>query len=228
MKVRPLGAPTDFGRYISAGLCVNDTQLKVEEINTKAEEEFNVEKMRLVREQCAKYLVEWNAKKKKSDRIRKVDNSSTKSKGRLVLLQAMNDHVARVVNETRKNLVYITGKESRYKPFLERLILQGLYRLLDKDVVLSCRQKDEPLVRAAIPVAVKQFRKRTGIQANVAVDTENWLGEQSCGGVVLTSLQGRKKVVNTLAARLELIAQHTVPEIRAALFGANKHRKYTS
>ncbi|KAL1420908.1 hypothetical protein MTO96_004282 [Rhipicephalus appendiculatus] len=201
---------------------------KVEEINTKAEEEFNVEKMRLVNEQRAKYMVEWNLKQKKSERKRKVDNSTTKSKGRLVVLQAMNDHVARVVNETRKNLVYITGKESRYKPFLERLILQGLYRLLDKDVVLSCRKKDEALVKAAIPVAVKQFRKKTCIQANVVIDTENWLGEQSCGGVELTSLQGRKKVVNTLASRLELIAQHSVPEIRAGLFGLNKNRKYTS
>lgn len=201
---------------------------KVEEINTKAEEEFNVEKGRLVNEQRAKFMADLNDRQKKADRRRKVDNSRTKSKARLVVLQAMNDHVARIVNETRKNLVYITGKENRYKPFLERLILQGLYRLLDKDVVLSCRKKDEALVKASIPVAVKQFRKKTSIQANVVIDAENWLGDETCGGVVLTSLQGRKKVVNTLAARLEMIAQHSVPEIRAGLFGPNEHRKFTS
>ncbi|KAL3182152.1 hypothetical protein MRX96_035173 [Rhipicephalus microplus] len=186
-KSRVAAAPTGDTLQMAAFI-EQEADEKVEEINTKAEEEFNVEKMRLVREQCAKYLVEWNAKKKKSDRIRKVDNSSTKSKGRLVLLQAMNDHVARVVNETRK--------EPR-----------GLYRLLDKDVVLSCRKKDEPLVRACHPggrQAVPQEDRHTG---------RTWAARRW----------------STRSPRvLELIAQHTVPEIRAALFGANKHRKYTS
>ncbi|KAH7962016.1 hypothetical protein HPB52_013970 [Rhipicephalus sanguineus] len=206
-RSRVAAAPTGDTLQMAAFI-EQEADEKVEEINTKAEEEFNVEKERLVNEQRAKFMADLNDRQKKADRRRKVDNSRTKSKARLVVLQAMNDHVARVVNETRKNL--------------------GLYRLLDKDVVLSCRKKDEALVKASIPVAVKQFRKKTSIQANVVIDAENWLGDESCGGVVLTSLQGRKKVVNTLAARLEMIAQHSVPEIRAGLFGPNEHRKFTS
>jgi len=49
----------------------------------------------------------------------------------------------------------------------------------------------------------------------------------SCGGVILFAQRGRIKIVNTLEARLELIAQQFVPEIRIALFGRNPNRKFT-
>ncbi|XP_050044697.1 V-type proton ATPase subunit E-like [Dermacentor andersoni] len=226
-KVRVAAGPTG-DTYQMVAFIEQEADEKVEEIDTKAEEEFNTEKWRLVKEQRRKIVDSFSGKEKQVDRQRKIQNSLIKNTARLRILQAMNEHVARVVAETKKNLVYISGKESRYKPFLERLILQGLYRLLDKDVVLSCRKKDEALVKAATQVAVKQFRKRTNIQANVALDSSRWLPEESCGGVVLTSLKGRKKVVNTLAARLDLIAQHTLPDIRTQLFGPNAHRKYTT
>ncbi|KAK8770178.1 V-type proton ATPase subunit E-like [Amblyomma americanum] len=201
---------------------------KVEEIDTKAEEEFNAEKWRLVQEQRIQIVDSFSRREKQVERNRKIQNAGVKNAARLRILQAMNEHVMRVVAEAKKGLSVITGKESRYKPFLERLILEGLYRLSDKEVVLACRKKDEQVVKAAMAVAAKQFRKKTGIQANVVVDDQNWLPDETCGGVVLTSRGGRIKVANTLATRLDMIAERTLPDIRAALFGKNPHRKFNT
>ena len=48
----------------------------------------------------------------------------------------------------------------------------------------------------------------------------------SAGGVELFAQRGRIKVSNTLEARLSMIADQKLPEIRAALFGRNESRKF--
>jgi V-type H+-transporting ATPase subunit E len=39
--------------------------------------------------------------------------------------------------------------------------------------------------------------------------------------------KGRIKIANTLEARLDMIAQQMIPEIRTALFGKNVNRRFT-
>lgn len=45
--------------------------------------------------------------------------------------------------------------------------------------------------------------------------------------VVFTQIYFVLQVPNTLEARLELISQQLVPEVRTALFGRNVNRKFT-
>lgn len=59
------------------------------------------------------------------------------------------------------------------------------------------------------------------------LDKENYLPVECCGGVELLAHRGRIKIANTLEARLDLIAQQLVPQIRNALFGKNVNRKFT-
>ncbi|KAH8040356.1 hypothetical protein HPB51_010136 [Rhipicephalus microplus] len=201
---------------------------KVKEIDAKTEEDFKVEKERILKETLAR-LEEAVKKKQKEVEIKhRVEISRMKSAARVQLLSARNELVAKVLAETRSKLTMITEKEARYRPFLERLILQGLYMLLDPDVVITCRRQDLHLVHDALAVAVKQFAKVTRIEGNVVVDQEHFLDEKCCGGVVLTTTRGKKKVTNTLESRLELVSRKTLPEIRAGLFGANPHRKFMS
>ncbi|KAL3182151.1 hypothetical protein MRX96_035172 [Rhipicephalus microplus] len=189
----------------------NDINSKVKEIDAKTEEDFKVEKERFLKETLAR-LEEAVKKKQKEVEIKhRVEISRMKSAARVQLLSARNELVAKVLAETRSKLTMITEKEARYRPFLERLILQDLH-----------------LVHDALAVAVKQFAKVTRIEGNVVVDQEHFLDEKCCGGVVLTTTRGKKKVTNTLESRLELVSRKTLPEIRAGLFGANPRRKFTS
>ncbi|KAH6939412.1 hypothetical protein HPB50_017807 [Hyalomma asiaticum] len=204
----------------------NDMITQVKDIDAKTEEEFKNEKERLVNLGRTR-INEIVAKHEKDVTIRrKVGMSQIKNKARLLLLGAMSELVSRVLAETRSKLSMITEKEARYKPFLERLILQGLYLMLDEDVVITCRRKDLALVKDALTVAAKKFKQETRIDGHVAVDQEHFLPDESGGGVELTTTRGKMKVSNTLESRLELVMRKMLPEIRSGLFGVNPNRKF--
>jgi V-type H+-transporting ATPase subunit E len=46
------------------------------------------------------------------------------------------------------------------------------------------------------------------------------------GGVELYAMGGKIKVSNTIEARLSMIFNQILPEIREKLFGVNQNRKY--
>ena len=48
----------------------------------------------------------------------------------------------------------------------------------------------------------------------------------SAGGVELLAKQGKIKVDQSLEARLNMVAQGKLPQIRNALFGVNPNRKF--
>ncbi|XP_064472748.1 V-type proton ATPase subunit E-like [Ornithodoros turicata] len=199
---------------------------KVEEIDSKAEEEFNMEKGRLVQQQRIMIMDFYAKKEKQVERMRKIQSSHVKNLARLRILNAMNDHVDKVLSEAKGNLGIITGQEKRYRPFLERLILQGLYSVLEKDVIVTCRRKDTQIVQAALDVASKVYRKKTNLNGSIVLDKDNFLPDECFGGIELTAMKGRMKVCNTLDNRLSLISQKIMPQIRSDLFGPNPNRKH--
>ncbi|KAL1420910.1 hypothetical protein MTO96_004283 [Rhipicephalus appendiculatus] len=206
----------------------NDINSKVKEIDAKTDEDYKAEKERVLKHTLAHLEEIVKKKNQEVEKKHRVEISRMKSAARVRVLSARSELVAKVLAETRSKLTMITEKEARYKPFLERLILQGLYMLLESDVVITCRRQDVDLVQAALAVAVKQYFKVTRIEGNVVVDQEHFLDEKCCGGVVLTTTRGKKKVTNTLESRLELVSRKSLPMIRAGLFGTNPHRKFTN
>lgn len=72
-----------------------------------------------------------------------------------------------------------------------------------------------------------KYKDATGKDILLKIDSENSLPTDTTGGIELVAHQGRIRINNTLEARLELIAQQLVPEIRTALFGRNVNRRFT-
>ncbi|XP_077556424.1 V-type proton ATPase subunit E-like [Haemaphysalis longicornis] len=198
---------------------------KVQEIDAKAEEEFNTEKGRLVQEQRIKIINAYSKKEKQVERQRKIQSSHMKNAARLRILLTMNEHVKKVLAEARKCLGAITKQEG-YKPLLKNLILQGMLLVLAKDVVVRCRRADVNHVESVLPAALKMFKDKTKIQATLSVDKVNFLPDSCFGGVVLATNRGRILISNTLESRLELISSRILPQIRTGLFGKNANRKY--
>lgn len=200
---------------------------KADEINCKAEEEFNIEKGRLVEQQRLK-LKEYQEKKEKEIKLQcKIQSSNMLNQARLKVLKARDDHVTQVLNNAKKQLVTISQDQSRYPKLLEGLIGQGLCQLLEKNVTIRCRQVDLQVVQATVPKAVASVKsKMPKIDVQVVVDNERFLPADCAGGVELFAQRGKIKVANTLEARLAMISQHKLPETRTALFGANDNRKF--
>lgn len=200
---------------------------KAEEIDAKAEEEFNIEKGRLVQQQRIKIMEYYEKKEKQVELQKKIQSSNMLNQARLKVLKVREDHVRAVLDEARRRLGEVTRDPTRYSTILQSLITQGLFQIMEANVIVRGRQGDAQVIQNALPAAVEHYKRETGKDVVVTLDTENFLPADSTGGIELYALQGRIRVANTLESRLELIAQQLVPAIRTALFGKNTSRKFT-
>uniref|UniRef100_T1HGE0 V-type proton ATPase subunit E n=3 Tax=Triatominae TaxID=70999 RepID=T1HGE0_RHOPR len=199
---------------------------KAEEIDAKAEEEFNLEKGTLVQNQRLKIMEYYERKEKQVELQKKIQSSNMLNQARLKVLKKREDHVRSVLDEARRRLVKSVSNVSLYRDIMEKLILQALYQLLENEVTVRAREADQELVNDIFPSILVKYKETTGKNLTLRLDTENFLPAETCGGVELTSTGGRIKISNTLESRLDLIAQQLVPQVRNALFGKNENRKF--
>jgi len=200
---------------------------KAEEIDAKAEEEFNIEKGRLVQQQRLKIMEFYEKREKQVELQKKIQSSNMLNQARLKVLKVREDHVRNVLDEARKRLGDVTRDQGKYAEIIRRLILQGLYQLFETHVMVRCKLSDRPLVESCLEEVQDKYKEAVGKAVALKIDTENPLPADTTGGVELTAQKGRIKINNCLEARLELVAQQLVPQVRTALFGRNVNRKFT-
>uniref|UniRef100_A0A3B4T2G2 ATPase H+ transporting V1 subunit E1a n=1 Tax=Seriola dumerili TaxID=41447 RepID=A0A3B4T2G2_SERDU len=169
---------------------------KVEEIDAKAEEEFNIEKGRLVQTQRVKIMEYYEKKEKQIEQHKKIQMSNLMNQARLKVLRARDD------------------------------MITGFYQLLEPKVTIRCRQQDVEMVQTAVIKNIPIYKEAVKSNIDVRIDQERFLPSEICGGVEVYNDNGKIKVSNTLESRLELMAHQMMPEIRVNLFGANPNRKF--
>ncbi|XP_063216577.1 V-type proton ATPase subunit E [Bacillus rossius redtenbacheri] len=199
---------------------------KAEEIDAKAEEEFNIEKGRLVQQQRLQIMEYFERKEKDVELQKKIQSSNMLNQARLKVLKMREDHVRDVLDEARRRLGEVTRNPTQYSQILRSLTVQGLLQLLEAEVTLRVREPDHALMQGVLPAAAQEYKGFTGKDVKLKLDSESFLPPDTTGGVELLAQNARIKISNTLEARLELIAQQLVPEIRNALFGRNPNRKF--
>lgn len=199
---------------------------KVEEIDAKAEEEFNIEKGRLVQQSRLKIMEYYERKEKQIELQKKIQNSNMLNNSRLKVLKAREDHIKTLLVESQHRLAALAQDQNQYKKLLEGLVAQGLFQMLEDKVVIRCRQKDVKLLSEVLEPAVALYKKETGHNVDVTIDNTNYLNPEIAGGVEMLAQGGKIKVVNTLESRLDLISQQMLPELREILFGKNLSRKF--
>lgn len=200
---------------------------KAEEIDAKAEEEFNIEKGRLVQQQRTKIMEHYEKKEKQVELQRKIQNSNMHNQARLKLLKARQDHINNVLEEARNNLGSLANDSSRYESVLKGLITAALCQLLEENVDLRCRQRDVPLVEKLLPTCVAEATRQAHMPFKVVISRSDYLPADSAGGVDVYKVGAKIRVSSTLESRLDLLSQSLVPDIRTSLFGANPNRKFT-
>ncbi|XP_055335637.1 V-type proton ATPase subunit E-like [Paramacrobiotus metropolitanus] len=199
---------------------------KAEEIDAKAEEEFNIEKGRLVQQQRLKIMEFYERKEKQIELQKKIQSSNLLNQARLKVLRARDDHIQNILQEARKRLGNITKDQNRYVDLLRNLTLEGLFNLLEPTVVVKCRGQDLHVVQDIVRESVPQYKEKSSRDVRAHVDENDLLGQDTSGGVVLQSGSGKIKMRSTLESRLEIVARENLPQIRNALFGANPNRKF--
>ncbi|XP_034079255.1 V-type proton ATPase subunit E 1a [Gymnodraco acuticeps] len=208
------------------GFIEQEANEKVDEIDSKAEEEFNIEKGRLVQTQRVKIMEYYEKKDKQIEQHKKIQMSNLLNQARLKVLKARDDMITDLQNDARQRLVEIAKDPEYYSVLLQGMLLQGFFQLLEPKVTVRCRQQDVEMVQEAVNKNIPIYREAVKINIVVKIDTVRFLSSDICGGVEVFNDNGKIKVSNTLENRLELIAQQMMPEIRVKLFGANPNRKF--
>nr|XP_022287665.1 V-type proton ATPase subunit E-like [Crassostrea virginica]XP_022288474.1 V-type proton ATPase subunit E-like [Crassostrea virginica] len=168
----------------------------------------------------------YERKEKQVELQKKIQSSNLLNQSRLKILKTREDLLKNLMEEARQRLSQITKDKPKYKKFMEGLITQGLFQLIEAAVVLRCKQEDVDIVKESLPAAVQQYKEATGNDVSISIDTDNCLGNDVSGGIELLAQGGKIRVENMLESRLSLISQQMIPELRTILYGGNPNRKF--
>jgi len=208
---------------------------KANEITAKALEEFSIEKSRLVREERVRITKEFEKKEKQIEVQKKIAYSNELNHSRLQVLKAREEGVQKLLHEAYKRLANISKDAQGYKKLLHALIVQGLLKLQEPKVLIICRKQDLDLVKSVLPEVTKEYTKKTEKACEVTIG-DNYLppGPETAtneanvcsGGIVLSTNEGKIICANTLDARLSMVFDQKLPEIRTILFGESLTRMH--
>jgi len=215
-----------------AQFILSEAKDKAEEINTKALQEFSVEKLKLVNMTKDKVRQEYARKAKQIDTQQAIARSTAINRSRLEKIKGRQDVIGKIADDSKDSLIEGLKSEAQHKAFITKLIVQGLLMLLEDDVQVRCRASDDALVQACLKPAAAEYAKviqaETGAkkQCKVALDTTVKLppaptgapGPSCLGGVVLACQSGTITIDNTIDSRLGLVLEQAKPTIRELLF----------
>ncbi|KAJ3111626.1 Dynein heavy chain 6, axonemal [Phlyctochytrium bullatum] len=191
---------------------LNDTEVAAE-MTKMADEEFNIEKAKLVRQETIAIEAFYQKKLKQAEVARKMSaqpyhfsnysraHSNHVNKNRLRLLQARQQVLDELFEDAKSKLTAISSDPVAYQTLLKDLLLQAFHQLMEDDVVIQCRKEDVSLVQKA----AEEAKAKYGAKLKFAIDSGSFLPEKSGGGVIVSANGGRIRVSNTLESRLEIL-----------------------
>jgi V-type H+-transporting ATPase subunit E len=173
---------------------------------TEADEEFNIEKGKLVRQETVAIEAFFQKKLKQAQVQRKITQSHLINKNRLSVLEARQQLLMDLFSEAKVHLTSLSANEVAYEELMTNLLVQSFFKLMETDMSIQVRSKDIAVTERALNKAVQIYKSKLNATINPVIDTENTLPEKSQGGVVVTGMYGRIRVDNTLESRLELLS----------------------
>jgi V-type H+-transporting ATPase subunit E len=200
---------------------------KAREIEIKADEEFAIEKSKLVRQETDAIDAAYAKKFKQATMSQQITRSTVANKTRLKVLAARQELIDDIFEKAESKLMDQAKKDKgKYGETLKNLILEGMYALDEPEVVVRARKADYDLVKTAIEKASEEFKENMGHESNATIDEEHPVPEGSAGGVWIVGGKGKIEIDNTFEARLQILKENALPAVRQTLFGSNPNRKF--
>ncbi|OAA61825.1 ATP synthase subunit [Niveomyces insectorum RCEF 264] len=199
---------------------------KAREIEIKANEEFAIEKARLVRQETDAIDAAYAKKRKQASLAQQITRSTVSNKARLQVLTARQQLLDDLFGTARQQLA-AEPQKTNYEAVLTQLILEGAYAMQEPALRLRARAADAAVVQAAARAAATAYTKQTGAPSlELTVDEVQTLPADSAGGVIVVGGNGKIEIDNTLETRLALLEHSALPALRETLFGKNANRKF--
>ena len=193
---------------------LQEAQEKATEINVKTHEECELDRQVLVQEGRMKVQEEY-AKKEKDlqvqQRIAQSAEIGRQTKRRMVARDNLLNKLYQLAKERLAQLSI--NEKDKYTEVLRDLILQGLIKIEEPDIVVRCRKVDLELVRSILPEVREKYIKMMKDECDEDVDVTVTLNEEdnkmlppppdgtpmlSCsGGIIMEGHSGRLVLDNT-------------------------------
>ncbi|KAK9479512.1 ATPase, V1/A1 complex, subunit E [Lipomyces japonicus] len=199
---------------------------KAREIQIKADEEFAIEKAKLVRSETATIDSVYERKTKQASLAQQITKSNITNKTRLRVLAARQDVLDDVFEEATNKLAHVAEDGDKYSALLKDLILEGAFVLFEKDIKVVAREADYDAIKTVIPTVQKEFKSQAKFDVAITINESEPLPAESAGGVIVQGSAGKIVVTNTLEERLKLLNEESLPAIRYSIFGENPGRKF--
>ncbi|CAD8177670.1 unnamed protein product [Paramecium pentaurelia] len=201
---------------------------KAEQIKDMAAQQFRIEKNKLLNQQKERIIEEYKKKIESYTIEKRIQRSSRINQSRLSKMQARFELIQRLKEEVRQKMAKLIQDQSVYRELLKNLIVQGMIKLLEPRIELTCLEQDVSLVRSILGECQEEFQQiikketikdfKTTLSINQSQYLTEKMGKPILGGVVLSCANSRIVCSNTLDDRLELSLQEFLPDIRNGLF----------
>ena len=145
---------------------------KAREIQIKADEEFAIEKSKLVRQETSSIDSVYQKKHKQASMSQQITRSTLANKTRLRVLGSRQELLNDLFDKVREQLYEQSTDKGKYEQLCKGLVLEGLYALNEKKVGVRAREQDKDVVKKAIEGAKKEYKE------NLEADVEVSLGEK--------------------------------------------------
>ena len=152
---------------------------KAREIHLKADEEFSIEKSKLVRSETQRIDGEYQKKSTQAGMSQQITKSTLANKTRLRILSAKQELLDELFENANKKLSENASKDKKkYEGILKGLILEGMYALNEKKITLKCRKKDDEVGKKAAEAAKSEYKeKMKGKEVEFQIDEKDKLPE---------------------------------------------------
>lgn len=152
---------------------------KAREIQLKADEEFAIEKSKLVRQETAAIDSLYEKKFKQAAMSQQITRSTLANRTRLRVLGGRQELLDDLFQKARDKVSGVAADKKKYQTMLRGLILEGLYFLNEEKVAVRARKKDYDVVKKAMEEASKEFTENVGSEVKVTVDQSEPLPDES-------------------------------------------------
>lgn len=194
-----------------------EAQEKAEELEAAAQEEYDVEKMKLVEAEKTKIRANTEKKKKDLDVSRRVARANYSKTQRLRVMEERAKIMERLHEKTRGQIMQMVANPSLYEQLLISLARQSLLSLRT-DAVIRCRKEDISAISAMTRELEEWYRSTTGSTISIEASKDYLDSAEAWGGVVAISADSRVICNNTLSYRAQTCFAEQLPTVRYHLF----------
>lgn len=146
---------------------------KAKEIEIKADEEFAIEKSKLVRQETSAIDSSYSKKSKQASMSQQITRSTLANKTRIKVLSARQELLDDLFDKAREKLEDTAKDKAKYEQLCTGLILEGLYALNEHKVAVRARKADYDVVKKAMEHAKKEYKEKVHKDVEIILDEKH-------------------------------------------------------